>query len=50
MASYLIGLTTQEKKKRWLPGYVSVEIITAIAMSEPGAGSDLPGSVPPPSQ
>jgi alkylation response protein AidB-like acyl-CoA dehydrogenase len=41
MPSYLIGLTTEEQKERWLPGYVSGEIITAIAMSEPGAGSDL---------
>src|SRR5215472_16330684 len=43
MPSYLIGLTTEEQKERWLPGYVSGEIITAIAMSEPGAGSDLAG-------
>ncbi|MBV9382537.1 MAG: acyl-CoA dehydrogenase family protein [Streptosporangiaceae bacterium] len=41
MASYLIDLTTDEQKGRWLPGYVSGELITAIAMSEPGAGSDL---------
>ena len=43
MPSYLIGLTTEEQQERWLPGYVSGEIITAIAMSEPGAGSDLAG-------
>jgi alkylation response protein AidB-like acyl-CoA dehydrogenase len=43
MPSYLIGLTTEEQKERWLPGYVSGQIITAIAMSEPGAGSDLAG-------
>ncbi|MCW2751143.1 MAG: Acyl-CoA dehydrogenase, long-chain specific [Aeromicrobium sp.] len=41
LASYMIGLTTDEQKARWLPGFVSGELITAIAMSEPGAGSDL---------
>ncbi|MBV9855442.1 MAG: acyl-CoA dehydrogenase family protein [Streptosporangiaceae bacterium] len=41
MASYLVDLTTDEQKARWLPGYVSGELIAAIAMSEPGAGSDL---------
>jgi alkylation response protein AidB-like acyl-CoA dehydrogenase len=43
MASYLVDLTTDEQKGRWLPGYVNGELITAIAMSEPGAGSDLAG-------
>ena len=38
---YLLALTTQEQKRRWLPGFCSGELITAIAMSEPGAGSDL---------
>ncbi|MFF0499936.1 acyl-CoA dehydrogenase family protein [Nocardia aobensis] len=41
VAPYLVDLTTEEQKRRWLPGFVSGEIITAIAMSEPGAGSDL---------
>ncbi|WP_059020242.1 acyl-CoA dehydrogenase family protein [Mycobacterium sp. M26] len=41
LASYFSELTTDEQKKRWLPGYVSGELITAVAMSEPGAGSDL---------
>ena len=40
---YLTGLTTDEQKQRWLPGFCSGEIITAIAMTEPGAGSDLQG-------
>ena len=43
VAPYLLNLTTEEQKQRWLPGFVSGEIITAIAMSEPGAGSDLQG-------
>ncbi len=38
---YLLDLTTEEQKWRWLPGMVTGETITAIAMSEPGAGSDL---------
>ncbi|MCZ2857622.1 acyl-CoA dehydrogenase family protein [Blastococcus sp. VKM Ac-2987] len=43
VAPYLTALTTEEQKRRWLPGVVSGEIITAIAMTEPGAGSDLQG-------
>jgi alkylation response protein AidB-like acyl-CoA dehydrogenase len=40
---YLTSIADDEQKKRWLPGCVSGEIITAIAMTEPGAGSDLQG-------
>nr|WP_201753861.1 acyl-CoA dehydrogenase family protein [Micromonospora rubida] len=40
---YLTDLTNDEQRQRWLPGFCSGEIITAIAMSEPGAGSDLQG-------
>ena len=40
---YLTKLGSPEQKRRWLPGAVSGEIITAIAMSEPAAGSDLQG-------
>jgi len=40
---YLTSLGTDEQKQRWLPGCVSGERITAIAMTEPGAGSDLQG-------
>ncbi|UNS99984.1 acyl-CoA dehydrogenase family protein [Streptomyces tubbatahanensis] len=40
---YLTSLATDEQKRRWLPGFCSGEIITALAMTEPGAGSDLQG-------
>jgi alkylation response protein AidB-like acyl-CoA dehydrogenase len=40
---YLQRLATAGQRERWLPGYCSGELITAIAMSEPGAGSDLQG-------
>ncbi|MEV0349255.1 acyl-CoA dehydrogenase family protein [Nonomuraea sp. NPDC050680] len=43
MAPYLVDLTDEEQKRRWLPGFVSGELITAIGMTEPGAGSDLQG-------
>ncbi len=40
---YISQLGTEEQKARWLPGLVSGELISAIAMTEPGAGSDLQG-------
>ncbi|WP_139978069.1 acyl-CoA dehydrogenase family protein [Nocardioides litoris] len=40
---YITELGTEEQKQRWLPGLVSGELISAIAMTEPGAGSDLQG-------
>jgi alkylation response protein AidB-like acyl-CoA dehydrogenase len=40
---YISSLGTDEQKQRWLPGCVSGDIVTAIAMTEPGAGSDLQG-------
>jgi alkylation response protein AidB-like acyl-CoA dehydrogenase len=43
VAPYLVRLATDEQQARWLPGFCSGELITAIAMSEPGAGSDLQG-------
>jgi alkylation response protein AidB-like acyl-CoA dehydrogenase len=43
VAPYLTDLATEEQRKRWLPGFCSGDIVTAIAMSEPGAGSDLAG-------
>src|SRR5690606_15539014 len=36
---YITALGTDEQKQRWLPGLVSGETISAIAMTEPGAGS-----------
>ena len=43
VAPYLTSLSTPEQKQRWLPGFAAGELIGAIAMSEPGAGSDLAG-------
>ncbi len=43
VAPYLLKLGTEEQKQRWLPGFCSGELITAIAMTEPGTGSDLQG-------
>ncbi|MEV5551876.1 acyl-CoA dehydrogenase family protein [Streptomyces sp. NPDC052309] len=40
---YLMAYATDEQKKRWLPGFASGDIMTAIAMTEPGTGSDLAG-------
>lgn len=41
IAPYILRLGTDEQKRRWLPRCASGECILAIAMSEPGAGSDL---------
>ena len=38
---YFLNLASEEQKQRWLPGIASGELITAIAMTEPGIGSDL---------
>ncbi|HEV7536195.1 MAG TPA: acyl-CoA dehydrogenase family protein [Acidimicrobiia bacterium] len=38
---YFLHLCTDEQKRRWLPGICSGELVTAIAMTEPGIGSDL---------
>ncbi|MGI8667678.1 MAG: acyl-CoA dehydrogenase family protein [Jatrophihabitans sp.] len=40
---YFLSYCTDEQKQRWLPGIASGELITAVAMTEPGAGSDLAG-------
>lgn len=41
VAPYLRDLCTPEQKDRWLPGFCSGELVTAIAMTEPSGGSDL---------
>jgi alkylation response protein AidB-like acyl-CoA dehydrogenase len=38
---YFLSLATDEQRARWLPGIASGELVTAIAMTEPGIGSDL---------
>jgi acyl-CoA dehydrogenase len=43
VADYLVAYGSEEQKKHWLPRMVSGETATAIAMTEPGAGSDLQG-------
>ena len=43
VAPYLLRLATEEQKQRWLPKFCSGELIAAIAMTEPGTGSDLQG-------
>jgi long-chain-acyl-CoA dehydrogenase len=41
VANYLISYGSEEQKQEWLPKLVSGDVITAIAMTEPGTGSDL---------
>ena len=40
---YIVHMGTQEQKEKWLPGMATGEILGALAMTEPGAGSDLRG-------
>lgn len=40
---YLLAFATEEQKRRWMPGFVSGEMMGALAMTEPGTGSDLAG-------
>ncbi|SNR55658.1 acyl-CoA dehydrogenase family protein [Actinomadura mexicana] len=40
---YILSLATDEQGRRWLPGMASGELMTSIAMTEPGTGSDLAG-------
>jgi alkylation response protein AidB-like acyl-CoA dehydrogenase len=41
VAPYLVELTNDEQRARWLPRFCSGEYVTAIAMTEPSGGSDL---------
>ena len=43
IAPYFTSLTTSAQRQRWLPGFASGDLIGAIAMTEPGTGSDLAG-------
>ncbi len=40
-APYILSYGTEEQKKRWLPKLATGEMVAAIAMTEPGTGSDL---------
>lgn len=43
VAPYLLNIATEEQKDKWLPSMASGEVLTALAMTEPGAGSDVAG-------
>ena len=43
VAPYVLHYGTEEQKRRWLPRLATGELVGAIAMTEPGAGSDLQG-------
>jgi len=43
VAPYICRYGTEEQKRRWLPKLATGELVSAIAMSEPGTGSDLQG-------
>src|SRR3569623_628109 len=43
VAPYILNYGTEEQKKKWLPKLATGEMVAAIAMSEPGTGSDLQG-------
>lgn len=44
IAPYIVHYGTEEQKQRWLPGCASGDVVLSIAMTEPGAGSDLKGT------
>ena len=41
VAHYILAYGTEEQKARWLPGMISGELVGALAMTEPSAGSDV---------
>lgn len=43
VAPYVLRYGTEDQRRRWLPGICTGQYVTAIAMTEPGAGSDLQG-------
>ncbi|MCP5170276.1 MAG: acyl-CoA dehydrogenase family protein [Hahellaceae bacterium] len=43
VAQYILHIGTEDQQKDWLPRMATGEVVTAIAMTEPGAGSDLQG-------
>jgi acyl-CoA dehydrogenase len=43
VAPYILNIGNKQQKDRWLPPMATGEVLTAIAMTEPGAGSDLAG-------
>jgi alkylation response protein AidB-like acyl-CoA dehydrogenase len=43
VAHYILNMGTEAQKQRYLPDFVSGECVGAVAMTEPGAGSDLQG-------
>ncbi len=42
-AGYILSFGNEEQKKKWLPKMISGEVVCAVAMTEPGTGSDLQG-------
>ena len=43
VAPYVLNIGNQQQRDRWLPKMVTGEVLTALAMTEPGAGSDVAG-------